>query len=112
MKKIVPYRLNSDQIMHLFIKFVYIMNNCFLRAQYPEQKNIANRLTVDSAKKTKLIKRIEKSRFVHGEEYLPQIIKLSGAQLSSRCLSIDGSSNKCGSILTYPKRHELSLDIW
>ncbi|XP_029169100.1 uncharacterized protein LOC114939039 isoform X1 [Nylanderia fulva] len=35
-----------------------------------------------------------------------------GAQLSSRCLSIDGSSSKCWSILTYPKRHEPSLDIW
>ena len=35
-----------------------------------------------------------------------------GAQLSSRCLSIDGSSSKCWSISTYPKRHEPSLDIW
>ena len=38
--------------------------------------------------------------------------KLLGAQLSSRCLSIDGSSSKCRSILTYPKRHKPDLDIW
>ena len=30
-------------------------------------------------------------------------------QLSSHCLSIEGSNNKCWSILTYPKRHEPSL---
>ena len=35
-----------------------------------------------------------------------------GAQLSSRCLSIDGSRSKCWLILTYPKRPEPSLDIW
>ena len=35
---------------------------------------------------------------------------LLGAQLSSRCLSIDGSSSKCWSILTYPKRHEPSFE--
>ena len=35
-----------------------------------------------------------------------------GAQPSSRCLSIDVSSSKCWSILTYPKRHEPSLDMW
>ena len=41
-----------------------------------------------------------------------EIIKMIlGAQLSSRCLWIDGSSSKCWSILTYPKRHESSLDI-
>ena len=38
--------------------------------------------------------------------------RLSGAQLSSRCLSMDGSSHKGWSILTYPERHEPSLDIW
>ena len=37
---------------------------------------------------------------------------LLGAQPSSRCLWIDGSSSKCWSILTYPKLHESSLDIW
>ena len=37
---------------------------------------------------------------------------LLGEQLSSRCLSIDGSSSKCWSILTHPKRREPSLDIW
>ena len=39
-------------------------------------------------------------------------IHVLGAQLSSRCFSIDGSSSKCWSILTYLKRHEPSLDIW
>ena len=39
-------------------------------------------------------------------------IELLGAQLSSHCLSKDGSSSKCWSIFTYPKRHEPSLDIW
>ena len=34
------------------------------------------------------------------------------AQLSSRCLSIDSPSSKCWLILTYPKQHEPSLDIW
>ena len=38
--------------------------------------------------------------------------KILGAHLSSRCLSIDGSSSKFWSILRYPKRHEPSLDIW
>jgi len=44
------------------------------------------------------------------ENYVHEIVL--GAQLSSRYLSIDGSSSKCWSILTYPKRHEPSLDIW
>ena len=39
-------------------------------------------------------------------------IYLLGAQLSSRFLWTDGSISKCRSILTYPKRHEPSLDIW
>ena len=37
---------------------------------------------------------------------------LLGVQLSFRCLSTDSSCSKCWSILTYPKRHEPSLDIW
>ena len=37
---------------------------------------------------------------------------LFGAQLNYRCLSIDGSSSKFWSTLTYLKRHEPNLDIW
>ena len=50
--------------------------------------------------------------FVGNAMYVLLIRVLLGAQLSSRCLWIDGSSSKFWSILTYPKRHESSLDIF
>ena len=49
-----------------------------------------------------------KFRLMIGEKTL----LLLGAHLSSHCLSIDGSSSKCWSTLTYPERHEPSLDTW
>ena len=62
--------------------------------KYPEilEKSISN----DSQLLEPLIKSIKEAIY---------LIQVLGAQLSSRCLSIDGSSSKCRPILTYTKRH-------
>ena len=60
-----------------------------------------------------IIRPLGNEKFDQNNNFLdyPYLKNILGAQLSYHCLSIDGSSRKCWSILTYPKRHESSLDI-
>ena len=87
--------------MELCIFFSMTLLTILRRIQRPTTQGHSS-LYFSRAKHTKFIKL----------QYIKIYYLILGAQLSSRCLSIEGSSSKCWSILTYPKRHEPSLDIW